>query len=154
MKVRFMNNKILLVVLLMAFIAIALIACFTSRQSEILPNRSPSASEEDVTSRVTTMITQQEKDIIKLVMDYIRTNHSETSSLINSDIVWTRIKMIIAPGNTQCIYKGNGWTLYVSHSATPESFYSIRAEYNDTTKIVWIGAIKNDVVTERSYSIE
>jgi hypothetical protein len=97
-------------------------------------------------------VNQEERDMLNSIMAYIRNNHPDAKPFIEDNMEWMRSKMIILPGNTRSIYIANGWTVYISHSATKELFYGIRAEYSNENKIVWIGEIRDGIVTEKSYS--
>ena len=87
------------------------------------------------------------------VMDYIEQNHPDAAAFINEGISWTRSSQTIRIGHTQNVYNGDGWTVSIGHSATAEPFLDVRAEYNDGA-IVWVGMIKESVITESSYTAE
>lgn len=90
-------------------------------------------------------------EMLNNVMDYIKQNHPHAAAFINQDISWTKTSQTITVGHTQNVYAGDGWTVTVGHSITAELLYEVRAEYSDEA-IVWIGTIKDGVITERSYT--
>ncbi|MFC1892907.1 hypothetical protein ACFLYR_02560 [Chloroflexota bacterium] len=91
------------------------------------------------------------EDIPKNVMGYIKQKHPDAAPLIRENVSWTRSSGDIKVGYSRYEYTGDGWTLTVGHAITPETIYDVRAEHEDEG-IVWVGIIKEGVISEESYS--
>jgi hypothetical protein len=92
-------------------------------------------------------------DMLNSVMDYIKANHPDTAAFIPQDIKWTETVPDKKPGYTGVTYSAGGWTVTIGHAVTPEIIYDVRAEY-PSGKIVWVGTIKDSLITELSYTAD
>lgn len=92
-------------------------------------------------------------DILNSIMNYIEENHPDAAAFIEGDISWTKVSTTILFGHTQNVYTGDGWTVGIGHTITVEPFLDISAKYNDGA-ITWVGIIKENVITESSYTAE
>ena len=90
-------------------------------------------------------------ETLNSVMDYIKQTHPDAAAFIKEDMSWTKTSQTITVGSTQHIYTSDGWTVSISHVIAAEVFYDVRAEYNNEA-IVWIGTVKDGVITERGYT--
>jgi hypothetical protein len=90
-------------------------------------------------------------DTLNSVMDYIKQNHPDAANFISEDISWTKSSETILVGHTRNVYTGDGWTVTLGRSAIAEIKLEVSAEYNNQA-IVWVGTIKDSVITESSYS--
>ena len=90
-------------------------------------------------------------DMLDSVMDYIKQNHPATAPFIEEDIHWARSTTVRKIGYTRATYTGDGWTVAIGHAITAEVIYEVKAEYAEEG-IVWVGTIKDGVVTEKSYT--
>ena len=91
------------------------------------------------------------EDIPKEVMNYIKEKHLDAAPFIKENIFWARSSGDMQVGYSWNIYTGDGWTLTVGHAVTPETIYDVKAEHEDEG-IVWVGTIKEGVISEESYS--
>ena len=90
-------------------------------------------------------------DMLNSVMHYIRENHTDAAPFITGDMKWTETGSAKRPGYTGVTYSASGWTIAIGHTITAEIIYNVRAEYPGR-KIVWLGTIKDGVITEESYT--
>lgn len=90
-------------------------------------------------------------DILSSLMDYIKQNHPDAAPFIKENMPWTKSSQVIKVGYTRYVYTGDGWTVTIGHPITAEVIYDVRVEYS-SERIVWIGTIKDGVITEKSYT--
>jgi len=90
------------------------------------------------------------EEMLNSVMNYIKANHPDAAPFIKEKISWTQSSSVKRMGYTASTYTGNGWTVTIGHAVTAEVIYEIRAEYTKEG-IVWVGTIKDNVITENSY---
>lgn len=91
------------------------------------------------------------EEMVVSVMDYIKQNHPDAAPFIKQPMSWTVTSPVIKYGYTRCTYTGDGWTVTIGHAATVEVVHEVTAEYN-AEEIVWVGTIKDDAITEKSYT--
>jgi hypothetical protein len=92
-------------------------------------------------------------DMLNSVMDYIKANHPDAAAFITEDMKWTETVPDKRPGYTSVTYSAGGWTVTIGHAITPEIIYDVRAEYPGG-KIVWVGTVKDSLITELSYTAD
>lgn len=90
-------------------------------------------------------------DMLNSVMDYIKANHPDAAPFIKENMKWAETVSAKRPGYTGVTYSASGWTVTIGHAVTAEIIYDVRAEY-PSGKIVWVGTIKDSVITEESYT--
>ena len=89
-------------------------------------------------------------NILNRVMDYIKQSHLDAAPFIKENTPWTKSSSVKRMGYSGYTYAGGGWVVSIGHSAAAEMVYDVRAEYDDKG-IVWVGTIKDDIITEESY---
>lgn len=89
--------------------------------------------------------------MLNSVMNYIKTNHPDAAPFIKEKMSWSESSSTKRIGYTAFTYTGNGWAVTIGHAVTAEVIYEIRAEY-DSGKIVWTGTVKDNIITEESYT--
>jgi hypothetical protein len=102
-------------------------------------------------SSCTEPVTPETGDMLNSVMDYIKANHTDAAPFIKEDMKWTEAGSAKRPGFTGVTYSAGGWTVAIGHAVTAEVIYDVRAEYRGG-KILWVGTIKDSVITEESYT--
>lgn len=90
-------------------------------------------------------------NMLNNIMHYIGQEHPNAAPFIKESTAWTRSSSVKRIGYTEATYDGDGWTVTIGHAVTAELIYEARAEYR-SGEIVWTGTIKNDTVTEESYT--
>ena len=91
------------------------------------------------------------EQMLNNVMSYIKDKHRDAAPFIRDSISWTRSNTDKRIGYTRSTYTGESWTVTIGHAITPEMTYEVRAEYKNEV-IVWAGIIKDNTITEVSYS--
>jgi hypothetical protein len=90
-------------------------------------------------------------DILKLVLDFIKSRHPEAAASISDYSAF-----IEQPGDkhnygyTNTVLSGYNWSIKIGHAVTPQPVYSVTANYKNG-EIVWNGQIINGLVKETNY---
>jgi uncharacterized metal-binding protein len=89
--------------------------------------------------------------ILSSVMDYIKENHPNAAPFIRDNMSWTKSSQVIKVGYSRYVYTVDGWAITIGHAATAKVVYEVKAECAQEG-IVWVGTIKDDIITEKSYT--
>jgi hypothetical protein len=84
-------------------------------------------------------------------MDYIKENHPNAAPFIRDNMSWTKSSQVIKVGYSRYVYTVDGWAITIGHAATAKVVYEVKAECAQEG-IVWVGTIKDDIITEKSYT--
>jgi hypothetical protein len=99
-----------------------------------------------------------EQEVIRnLVMNYIKSNHSETAQFMNN-LVWTggRATPENVVGAETYIYYSGGWNFTMTYPVVPQAIYKITADYKTTEvsipyRVIWQGTWQNQIIKETDY---
>jgi hypothetical protein len=101
-------------------------------------------------------LTEQET-IRNSMMNYIKTNHSETAQFMNN-LEWTggRTTPENVVGAETYIYYANGWNFTMTFPVVPQPVYKITADYKTTDlsipyRVIWEGTWQNQIINETDY---
>jgi len=125
----------------------------TPTSPESTPTPSPPAPNSPTASPT---LTEQET-IRNSVMNYIKTNHSETSQFVNN-LAWTggRATPDNVVGAETYIYYSGGWNFTMTYPVVPQPVYKITADYKATDlsipyRVIWQGTWQNQIIKETDY---
>jgi hypothetical protein len=126
-----------LVVVLSVIVGISLVGFFSCIEPGVQPGANGDTAVAD--------------NMLNSIMHYIEQKHPDVAPFIKENIAWTRSGSVKRVGYTEATYDGDGWAVTIGHAVTAELIYEVRAEYH-SGEIVWIGTVKNDIITEESYA--
>jgi hypothetical protein len=99
-------------------------------------------------------MTEKEKDIKDLVMRYLVERHPEVSIHVDDldNMTWERTGSKLLQGYSEFNYTSDGWKITIGYTITAPQHktHEILLE-NPEEGIKWVGVIKNDAITEKSY---
>lgn len=88
--------------------------------------------------------------MVDSVMEYIKQNHPDAAPFIKDTTSWTPVNPVMKYGYSEITYTGDGWSVTIGHTASPDEEFGVTAAYNGE-EVVWTGTVKV-LVTETSYT--
>lgn len=126
----------------------------TSPEPTTTPTATPSATPTITPSPTETSTPEKVRDQI---MQYIKTNHTETAQFMNS-LTWTggRETPSGIVGSETYVYLSSGWNVTMTYPVVPIPIYKITADYSAPDigipyRIVWEGTWQAEAINETSY---
>lgn len=145
-----MLATILLASIIVAVLALVAIGYYAATHSST-PNPTPTATP------TSTPASTQEK-VRDQIMQYIKTNHSETGQFMN-DLIWTggRATPVGLIGSETYSYFSSGWNVTMTYPVVPNPIYKVTADYSAPSvgipyRIVWEGTWQNEAIAEKAYT--
>jgi hypothetical protein len=140
------NKKIIIA------IAVILIVVIVGSAAWICTNSNPLNPSPTPTPTPGISTQEQARDA---AMNFIKTNHTETASLITS-LSWTGQRATpegLVGAETYVYTTATGWNVTVQYPVIPNPIYTINATYTSgTTAVAWQGTYENSDITETNYT--
>ncbi len=140
-----MANRTLLIA-----IAIVLVAIIVGAAAWIALNSKPPAVTTTPTPTPETIVQEQVRDEI---MNFIKTNHTETASFM-TNLSWTGgLQNTGLVGSEKYIYNSTGWSVVITNPVVPNPIYTVNAIYSQgNTAVQWQGTYEYGTITETGYT--